>query len=160
MRARSTLLPSQRHQLVKLFEEGTGPTTAAHQLGAGRHPVQMLFRRWSLHGRLSLVEKPTKQTYSFEIKKEVVDRALAGETRMDLAREFNLSSDQLVKEWLRAFRADGYDGLKPKPKGRPPGATRSQPLTEEAKLRREVEKLRAENAYLKKLRDFKNQGHA
>ena len=40
------------------------------------------------------MEKPTKQRYSFEVKKEVIDRLLAGETRMDLAKEFELTSPQ------------------------------------------------------------------
>ncbi|MBG9267271.1 helix-turn-helix domain-containing protein [Corynebacterium diphtheriae bv. mitis] len=46
------------------------------------------------------MEKPTKKHYSFEIKKEVVDRFLAGETRMNLAKEFKLSSPQQVKDWV------------------------------------------------------------
>lgn len=90
-----------------------------------------------------------KQQFSFEVKKEVVDRFNAGESRLELAREFGLSSDQLVKAWVRAWRAGGDEALRPKPKGRPKGSTTSKPLTEEDRLRREVEKLRAENAYLK-----------
>lgn len=93
--------------------------------------------------------KPTKQQYSFEVKKEVVDRFNAGESKMELAREFGLSSDQLVRGWVRAWRTGGDQALRPKPKGRPEGSTSSKPLTEEDRLRREVEKLRAENAYLK-----------
>jgi len=96
------------------------------------------------------VEKPTKQQYSFEIKKEVVERHLAGETRMDLARVFALSSDQLVKDWTRKWRKGGDDALKPKSKGRPKGSAASKVLTEEDKLRRQIERLEAENAYLKK----------
>lgn len=106
------------------------------------------------------MEKPTKQQYSFEIKKEVVERHLAGETRMDLAREFDLSSDQLVKDWSRKWRKGGDDALKPKPKGRPKGSAAPKRLTEEDKLRRQIARLEAENAYLKKLRDLRNQGHA
>lgn len=94
------------------------------------------------------MEKPAKQQYSFEIKKEVVQRHLAGETAMDLAREFGLSSQQLVRGWSWKWRKDGDDALKPKP------------LSEEDKLRGENERLRAENAYLKKLRDLRNQGRA
>ncbi|AEX78145.1 transposase-like protein [Corynebacterium diphtheriae HC03] len=37
-----------------------------------------------------------------------------------------------------------------KPKGRPKGSAKPKVLTEEDKLRRENERLRAENAYLKK----------
>ena len=110
--------------------------------------------------RLCLVEKPTKQQYSFEIKKEVVQRHLAGETAMDLAREFGLSSEQLVSQWSWKWRKGGDDALKPKPKGRPKGSAAPKLLTEEDKLRRQIARLEAENAYLKKLQDLRNQGRA
>lgn len=157
MRARSSLSKLQREQLVDLFEQGLGYTAAANRLGVAHDPVRMLERRFKLHGRLCLVEKPTKQQYSFEAKKEVVDRFIAGESKMDLARKFGLSSDQLVASWVRAWRAGGDEALYPKPKGRPKGSSPARALTEEDRLRREVEKLRAENAYLKKLRDLRNQ---
>ena len=102
------------------------------------------------------MEKPNKQHYFFEAKKEVVERHLAGESMMDLAREFNLSSDHLVKDWVAKWRRGGDEALRPKPKG----SAAPKRLTEEEKLRRQVERLEAENAYLKKLRDLRNQGHA
>lgn len=157
MRARSSLSQFHREQLVDLFEQGLGYVAAANRLGVAYDPARALARRFKLHGRLCLVEKPTKQQYPFEVKKEVVDRFLAGESRMDLAREFGLSSDQLVKSWVRTWRAGGDAALHPKPKGRPKGSSPAKALTEEDRLRREVEKLRAENAYLKKLRDLRNQ---
>lgn len=135
-----------------------GYTAAANALGVSKYAARMLCRRFKLHGRLCLVEKPTKQQYSFEIKKEVVQRHLAGETKMDLAREFGLSSDQLVTSWSWEWRGD--EALKPKPKGRPKGSAAPKPLTEEEKLRRRIARLEAENAYLKKLRDLRNQGRA
>ena len=101
-RARSSLSKQQREQLIELFEQGLGYTAAANQLGAARDPVRALQRRFTLHGRLCLEEKPTKQQFSFEVKKEVVDRFNAGESKMDLAREFELSSDQLETSWVRA----------------------------------------------------------
>ena len=79
---------------------------------------------------------------------------------MDLAREFGLSSDQLVKGWTVQWRNGGDDALKPKPKGRPKGSARPEVLTEEEKLRRQIKRLEAENAYLKKLRDLRKQGRA
>ncbi len=48
-----------------------------------------------------------KQQYSFEIKKEVVQRHLSGETAMNLAREFGLSSEKLVSGWSRKWRNGG-----------------------------------------------------
>ena len=160
MRARSSLGEHQREQLVELFEQGMGYGAAANALGVSKDAVRRLRRRFQLHGRLCLVEKPTKQQYSFEIKKEVVQRHLAGETVMDLAREFGLSSEQLVKDWTRKWRKGDDEALKPKPKGRPKGSVAPKPLSEEEKLRRQIARLEAENAYLKKLRDLRNQGHA
>ncbi|WP_425529437.1 IS3 family transposase [Corynebacterium propinquum] len=151
MRARRSLSESQREQLVDLFEQGLGYRAAAHRLGVGLYPVKRFERRFKLHGRLCLVDKPTKQHFSFEIKKEVVDRFIGGESKMELARKFGLSSDQLVSYWVRAWHAGGDQALQPKPKGRAKGSASSKPLTEEDRLRREVEKLRAENAYFKKI---------
>lgn len=135
-------------QLVELFEQDLGYKAAANHIAVGRDPVRRLCRRWLLHGRLCLVDKPTKQQYSFEVKKEVVNRFLSGETRMDLAKEFDLSSAQLVKDWVVKWRKNGDDALRPQPKGHPQGSAKPAPLTEEDTLRREVEKLRAENAGL------------
>ena len=160
MRARSSLSERQREQLVECFEQGMGSLAAANALGVSKYAVRTLRRRFQLHGRLCLVEKPTKQQYSFEIKKEVVERHLAGETKMDLAREFGLSSDILVRDWARKWRKGGDEALKPKPKGRPKGSSAPKRLTEEEKLRRQIARLEAENAYLKKLRDLRNQGRA
>ena len=160
MRERSSLSAGQREELVALFEQGCSYWAAAHHVGVGVYPVRALFRRFLLHGKLCLVEKPSKQQYSFEIKKEVVQRHLTGESKMSLAREFGLSSDQVVGYWSRKWRKGGDDALKPKPKGRPKGSAKPKVLSEEDKLRREIERLRAENAYLKKLRDLRNQGRA
>ena len=148
MRARSFLTKCQRELLVELFEQGMGYVAVSNRLVVSCYAVRSLYRRWLIHGRLSLVKKPTKQQYSFEFKKEIVDRFIAGETVMELAKEFKLSSYDLVRAW----RKGGDEALKPKPKGRPKGSAKPVPSTEEDKLRREVEKLRAEVAYLKNCR--------
>jgi putative transposase len=106
------------------------------------------------------VESNAKRNFSFEVKKEVVDRFLAGETKMELAAEFELSSVKVVNLWTRAWQEGGDDALKPKPKGRPAGTSKPTSLSEEDQLRQQVKRLEAENAYLKKLRDLRNQGHA
>jgi putative insertion element len=82
-------------------------------------------------------------------QKEVVQRHLTSESKMILARELGPSSDQVVEYWLRKWRKGDDDALKPKSKGRPKGSAKPKMLTEEDKLRRENERLRAENVYLK-----------
>ena len=96
MHARSHLTQRQREQLVDLFDQGIGPTPAADRIGAPRLSSRHLHTHWRLHGRLCLVDKRTKQYLPFETKKLIVDRFLAGETAMDLAAEFGLSSGSLV----------------------------------------------------------------
>lgn len=157
MDSRSSLSEQQRRLLVDLFEHGFGYQAAATQLGVKTDPARALFRRWKLHGRICLMRQPNNQSYSFEVKKEVVERFLAGETRMDLAQEFALSSQEMVKRWVHLWRQGGDEALMPKPKGRPKGSSKPQPMSEEDRLRRRVEQLEAENAYLKKLRDLRNQ---
>lgn len=88
---------------------------------------------------------------------EILRRHKAGETRSDLAQEFGLSLPDLISHWAWEVNKDGIDALRPKPKGRPKGSARPTPLTEEDKLRRENELLKAELAYLKKLRDLRDQ---
>jgi transposase len=156
----SSLTLSQREQLVELFESGIGYRAASYRLGVSLTSVRDLRLRWNLRGRLCLVESNAKRNFSFEVKKEVVDRFLAGETKMELAAEFELSSVKVVNLWTRAWQEGGDDALKPKPKGRPAGTSKPTSLSEEDQLRQQVKRLEAENAYLKKLRDLRNQGHA
>lgn len=152
MRAHSSLSEDQREQLVELFEHGLGYTAAARRLGVGRNATKILQRRFILHGGLCLMEPPAKQHYSFEVKKEVVKRFNAGQSKMELAAEFGLSSDQTVTTWVRAWRTGGDEALRPKRRGRPHGLATSKPMSTEAQLRRRVQQLEAENVYLKKLR--------
>lgn len=92
----------------------------------------------------------TKRSYPFEVKVAVARRFLDGESKTDLAIEYELSSARLVYAWARRLREQGEDGLRPRPKGRP--ATQESSGDEVEALRRENARLRAENAYLGKLR--------
>lgn len=161
MRSRSLLSSLQREQAVVSFEQGYGPDAVASRLEVPSGRVKRLYERWRIHDRLCLMEKPTKAQYSFETKKAVVERFLAGETKPDLAHEYRLSSPKLIEAWVRRYRADGDAGLRPQPKGRPrSSAAAPRKLSEIERVRRENERLRAENAYLKKVRDLRDQGRA
>ncbi|MFC0483027.1 helix-turn-helix domain-containing protein [Pseudarthrobacter scleromae] len=102
--------------------------------------------------------KPVKRLYSFEFKLNAVQRYIAGETRVALAKELELSSPHLIAVWAGQYRAQGEEGLRPKPKGRPrtkPEAP-AQPEPELQQLRRENERLRAEVAFLGKVRALRD----
>ena len=150
----STLTAEQQLAASALFAAGHGRDAVTTHLGVSRSAVGRLYDRWRIWGAEVRVPKATKRSFSFELKREIVERFLAGETRVALAQEYALSSPQLIEKWSRTYRREGADGLRPKPKGRPrrdPDAP-GREETELERLRRENERLRAEVAYLGKLR--------
>lgn len=160
MDARSSLSEAQRGAAVALFEAGLAKDAAAARLGVSASAVGRLYDRWRLRGAGALVTKRTKRTFSYETKLEVARRYAAGDTALGLAQEFELSSPQLVTAWARLLREGGAEALRPKPKGRAPavpdGAVAE--VSELTRLRRENERLRAEVAYLGKLRALREHG--
>ncbi|WP_450104192.1 transposase [Rhodococcus triatomae] len=99
-----------------------------------------------------MTNRSNRRSYTFEVKLEVVRRYLAGEAKLDLAREYDLASPKQVEVWVRRYRADGEDGLRPKQVGRPPKPAGAPDGDELERLRRENEVLRAQVAYLGKVR--------
>ncbi|MGV9182965.1 transposase [Arcanobacterium canis] len=100
--------------------------------------------------------KPFTSRYSFEFKLQAVQRALGGETRPAIAKDLGLSSPKLLDKWLSAYRSKGEQGLRPQPKGRPKKDPSKpvKPVSEIDQLKRRLEFLEVENAYLKALRDL------
>jgi len=160
MRVRSSLTEDQRVAAVALFEEGRGSRSVAAQLGIGSWAVRSLHDRWRVRGGSALMEKPDRKKFSFEFKLAVVQRFLAGESKVELAREYGLSSAKIIEPWVRAYRRDGDEGLRPKSAGRPPKPSTADPdgPSELDRLREENERLRTQVAYLGKLRALREQG--
>ncbi|MFE5408875.1 helix-turn-helix domain-containing protein [Microbacterium sp. NPDC056569] len=149
----------QREAAVAWFEQGLGDSAVASRLSVSRWAVRALYRRWKVHGERALTEMATRPRYSFEFELDVVQRVLAGEPKTMVATELALSSPKLIETWLRLYRAEGEAGLRAKPPGRPPKpvTARTGEETELDRLRRENERLRAEVAYLGKLRALMEQ---
>lgn len=149
MANRRSMSDEQRRAAVALFAGGQSRRAVATVLGVSPAAVRALQQRWQIWGDAALDVKPTKQTYAFDVKHAVVQRALNGETKLALAQEYGLSSPQLIAKWLRIYRVAGVDGLRPKPTGRPtPPAPAAGDDGELAQLRRENARLRVEVAYL------------
>jgi transposase-like protein len=159
MDARSSLSEEQREAAVALFEAGWGSRAIATKLGVGRKAVLRLHDRWRVRGDTALVSKPGNRVYSFELKLNAVQRYISGETRVALAKELQLSSPHLITVWAGQYRAQGEEGLRPKPKGRPRKnpETPAQQEPELQRLRRENERLRAEVAFLGKVKALRDE---
>jgi transposase len=158
MYSKSTLSHPDAVSAVELFEQGFTAKSVALSLDLAGAPVQMLYQRWQLRGSGALVTRDRRQ-YDFETKLEIVRRHIRGESGRALSEEFGLPSPSTVANWTTIFRRDGEDGLRPKRRGRPP-ANRGDcpPESEIEALRRENERLRAEVAYLGKLRALRSPG--
>jgi transposase len=159
MHERSSLSEEQRRAAVALFETGWGAKSVTTRLEVSPKAIRRLYDRWRVRGGTTLLTKPTKRLFSFEFKLDAVRRFQAGESKVALAKEFQLSSPQLIEKWARQYRAEGEDGLRPKPKGRPKASpdAAGKPESELQRLRRENERLRAEVAFLEKVQALRDE---
>ena len=160
MRPESSLSATQRTAAVDLFEEGFGYSAVSSRLGVSSYAVEALEKRFKIWGRAALERRTTNQAYALEFKMAVVQEFLAGQGSLpELALRHQISSPKLLARWVKIYRDKGEDGLHIKRKGRP-RTTVDQPPRETSEvetLRGEIQRLQAENAYLKKVRALRNQ---
>ena len=126
-----------------------------------RHKVVIWTRIYDLYGIDGLKHKPANKDWTPEERYDLVARVLAGSSVTSAAIEAGISDGQLY-QWVRKYKMYGYDGLKLKKGRKPKGPVMSKEdklkeLTKSEKeelilLRKQNEYLKAENAYLKKLR--------
>ena len=154
---KGALSHSDAVSVVEMFEQGVSAKSAARALDLAPTSVQMLHERWQVRGTGALVTRERKQ-YDLETKLLIVRRHLQGVSGRVLAKEYDLPSPGTVTNWAKIYRRDGEDELRPKKRGRRP-VTREDPVPESEveQLRRENERLRAEVAYLGKLRALRSQ---
>ena len=142
-----------RMRAVELYDEGWGRASVASLLGISEGTVRKWLDTYRSVGIEVLAMMGAKKTaYSFETKLAAV-RAVADEgmTKPEAMAKFGIASPSSFKKWLKAYREGGPEALRPKPKGRPKGsAAPAKPMTREQELERRIQKLEAENAYLKK----------
>jgi|SRR5690625_422275 len=104
----------------------------------------------------------------FRLYKNVQFMLQTGASFLETAVQFNLNNPSLIRRWMKEFKEQGVEGLKPRPKRRPSMSKKihkqkkkeEKKLTREEELKRENELLRLENAYLKKLRAFRENSNA
>lgn len=147
--------------VVRQYLSGTG----GYKLVAARYGLpHSTVRRWvnfhHLHGRAGLAKKFSH--YSAEFRLSVLQRMWDRElSYVQVAAEFNIRSSGCISHWERCYHSGGLDALSPRARGTP----KKMPIPQETKpefcpdaterthdeLVTEVNQLRMEVAYLKKL---------
>ena len=129
------------------------------QKGPNKSNINKWVKFYKQYGRTGLLPKKN-QNYSTDFKlkvlKSIDDDYLS---LSEACLKFNVTSESVIIKWQKDFITFGIAGLQPKPKGRPKSMSdykrkkrkTDKPLTREEELLLENERLRCENALLKKL---------
>lgn len=126
----------------------------ANRIGTDKRAIQKWVALYNAHGKEGLTPRYTN--YSIEFKMDVLNYMdETGASLLETAARFNIPAPTTILQWKRSFEEQGIDALQSKKRGRPPmkKESKQKQYTEgslEAVLA-ENERLRMENAYLKKL---------
>lgn len=142
----------QRH-----LEKGESVTLLAREYHIGsRADIRKWIAQYKEHGVAGL--STTHGTYTGEFKISVVEYMHAtGASIRATAAHFNIPSPQTVNSWERIYYEQGEDALYEEKRGRPNKLGAKRPRKTKAAiaanedLLAEVQRLRMENEYLKKL---------
>ncbi len=150
-----------KQQVVEHYLSGTvGYKSVARIFGIDHSTVSKWIAAFNQQGSDGLSIKTTKNVYSLDFKLDVVHAVVGdGLSLREAQQRFCLREKIMVQRWLRLYESGGIDALQPKPKGRVkqmPKQPQSNSVTADldkthAELLKELEYLRAENAFLKKL---------
>ncbi len=151
----------EKCEAVQRVLDGMTITESARIMGVGRCQVQKWYRLYNNHGFESL--RNGGATYDGSFKVMVVEYMHNNHlSYVSTAALFGIKSAPNVAKWERIYYEEGPEGLlRHKTRGRPPKGMekkkkmlQKKELSEETKedLIAEVQRLRMENEYLKKLR--------
>ena len=121
-----------------------------------KHTVRTWVNAYESQGYEGLKVSRKNNSYSLDLKLNVVDLYLTGEmSYQSLANEFKINNPSLIARWVKEFRDEGIEGLKSKKRGRPSimsNTDKNKKIKNKSNKTKkelsEIEKLREENYYL------------
>mgnify|MGYP003451835254 FL=1 len=142
-----------KRQCVELYRQGRWPETpeGINQRGF-RNKVLEWSRIEDSCGPEALRHKNRNKAWTAEERYELVAQVIAGKSNKEVALA-NGISDGMLYQWVRKYKALGYNGLINMKKGRPSKEPKMRKNDVPAKLteseREELIRLRVENEYIK-----------
>lgn len=93
-----------------------------------------------------------RKIYLYELKKQMVELYMEGYSAADLAEKYDIASRRRIQDWVKRVRDAGTMEVLRDTRG-----LANKGKTKEVKLsmEKEMERLKLENAYLKKLLELK-----
>ena len=151
----------EKCEAVKRVLDGMSMTRSARILGVNKCDVLKWYSLYENHGWDAL--RNGGASYDGAFKVMVVEYMHSNHLSCrSTAAHFGIKSDVNVGKWERIYYEEGPEGLlRKKPRGRPPKSMKkNKPVTQKKELSEatkedliaEVQRLRMENEYLKKLR--------
>jgi transposase len=147
-------------RVVQAYLKGEGGYQAiAKMFGVPRHCIiQRWVNSFKNFGDKGIRRKKKHDTYSLKFKLDVIQFYLnSGESELNVANRYRINNSTLIADWLIKFRKRGIEGLsqqkgRPSMSNNPKNQKKVKVLTREQQLEHENELLRAELAFIKKLR--------
>ena len=142
-------------QTIKRYLEGKESLREIGQsIGVDKSEIRYWIQRYQYHGEKGY-HKPCT-SYSKQFKLDVINYMVDEHTSLrDTAARFNLPHHSTLRRWVNAYRERGTDALSPNEKRRPSmkqnPQNKKKPSVSEKELQNEIDFLRMENEYLKKL---------
>lgn len=149
----------EKFEAIHRYQNGAeGVKTIAKSLGINHEVLRMWIRQYEYHGIKAFEKSYT--AYSMPFKLDVLNYMNEnGTSPNEAAVIFNISSPGIIRKWRSQFNEHGMNALKSKKKGRSLMTDKRKKITKKQEpaegsveaLQAELERLRMENAYLKKL---------
>lgn len=149
----------EKLEAIHRYQNGAeGVKSIAKSLGINHEVLRMWIRQYEYHGIEAFEKSYTAYTMPFKL--DVLNYINEnGTSPNEAAVIFNISSPGIIRKWRSQFNEHGMDALKLKKKGRPLLTDKNENITKKQEpaegsveaLLAELERLRMENAYLKKL---------
>ena len=146
--------------VIAYFTKGHSYLATANHFSIDKSDVKKWVDQFNYGGADAITPKQGKSKFTAEFKHLVITTMLEEKLSLNqTALRFGISSPSLISTWHRILLSDGMLGLVPKPKGRATmSANKKKYIVDKpdsqktsAELQLELQYLRAENAYLKKL---------
>jgi len=146
----------EKLEVIKMHKQGAGIKRIAKQFGLSKSLISLWLEQYKQHGEAGFLRLPYNCRYNFEEKCKIICEIEGKHVPLHVVSAKYRVARSTLRCWRHIVRREGYEALREVKYGRKYASMgrpkKKEPVTELEKLQRENELLRAENAYLKKLR--------